>query len=126
MKLIHEGTQRNSALVGRIYSATVLFTDSNTAGAYTVDERESYKEIIFSNTIQSMHVILDAMESMGIELGDASNQQRADIILSLPHQIEGDFLEPEVAEAVDSLWIDSGVRACFERSREYQLNDSAQ
>jgi guanine nucleotide-binding protein G(i) subunit alpha len=95
-------------------------------GAYSVDERESYKEIIFSNTIQSMHVILDAMELMGIELGDTSNQERVSVILDLPHQIEGEFLEPPVAEAVEKLWEDPGVRACFDRSREYQLNDSAQ
>jgi guanine nucleotide-binding protein G(i) subunit alpha len=73
-----------------------------------------------------MHVILDAMDLMGIELGDPSNQERVSVILSLPHQIEGEFLDPLVAEAVDKLWEDSGVRACFERSREYQLNDSAQ
>ena len=33
-------------------------------GGYSRDERESFKEIIFSNTVQSMRVILEAMDSV--------------------------------------------------------------
>ena len=73
-----------------------------------------------------MRVILDAMEMMGISLSDpSSNQQRADTILSLPNQIESDSLSPQVTDAIDGLWKDSGVQQAFERSREFQLNDSA-
>jgi guanine nucleotide-binding protein G(i) subunit alpha len=72
-----------------------------------------------------MHVLLDAMEMMGISLSDPrENQGRANIILSLPHQIEGDAMEPAVADAIHGLWRDEGVRRCFQRSREFQLNDS--
>jgi len=95
-------------------------------GSYSEEERESYKEIIYSNTVQSMHVILDAMEMMGITLSDAQNGIRANIIMSLPHQIEGDCLDQHVGDAIYGLWQDAGVRKCFERSREFQLNDSAQ
>jgi len=94
-------------------------------GSYSPEERESYIEIILSNTIQSMHVILDAMEMMGIGLQDQSNRQRANVIMGMPHQIEGDSLNPEVTDAVAGLWRDAGVQQCFERSREFQLNDSA-
>lgn len=38
----------------------------------------------------------------------------------------GDLLDPKVTQAIYSLWHDAGVRQCFERSREFQLNDSAQ
>ena len=31
---------------------------------------------------------------------------------------------PELTEAMKRLWADQGVRQCFRRSREYQLNDS--
>ena len=33
--------------------------------------------------------------------------------------------EPELLEAMKRLWTDSGVQTCFNRSNEYQLNDSA-
>ncbi|KAJ2370183.1 guanine nucleotide-binding protein subunit alpha, partial [Coemansia sp. RSA 2611] len=33
-------------------------------GGYSHEERESFKEVIFSNTIQSMRVLLEAMDSL--------------------------------------------------------------
>lgn len=95
-------------------------------GSYTDKERENYKEIIYSNTVQSMHVILDAMEMMGISLQHPEGSRYQDIIMSQPHQIEADYLPTEVADALLQLWKDPGVQECFGRSREYQLNDSAQ
>lgn len=95
-------------------------------GSYTAEERESYKEIIFSNTLQSMRVILDAMEQLDIPLADAGNARRAELILNLPSQLDTDDLPVHVADAVKGLWHDAGVQECFGRSREYQLNDSAQ
>lgn len=40
---------------------------------YSNEEREAYKEIVFSNTIQSMRVILEAMEHMNIDVGSPDN-----------------------------------------------------
>lgn len=94
-------------------------------GSYTQSERESYKEIIFSNTLQSMHVILDAMPILQIPFQDQSLVLVADLIQSLPNHLEKNFLEPQLVNAIRKLWQDPGVRSCYERSREYQLNDSA-
>ncbi|RIA86013.1 guanine nucleotide binding protein, alpha subunit [Glomus cerebriforme] len=94
-------------------------------GGYSPEERESFKEIIFSNTVQSMRVILEAMETMGIRFRDENNQKHSTIILNLPNQIEGDHLPQEVSIAIKALWADGGVQEAFGRSREYQLNDSA-
>ena len=38
---------------------------------------------------------------------------------------EGD-LSGELAAIMKRLWVDSGVKECVGRSREYQLNDSAE
>ncbi|KAK9736282.1 guanine nucleotide-binding protein subunit alpha [Basidiobolus ranarum] len=46
-------------------------------------------------------------------------------MLGLPDQIEGERLAPEITEAIKCLWKDEGVQSCFNRSREFQLNDSA-
>ncbi|RIA81730.1 guanine nucleotide binding protein, alpha subunit [Glomus cerebriforme] len=94
-------------------------------GGYSPEERESFKEIIFSNTVQSMRVILEAMENMGIQLKNEGNQRHVTTIMNLPNQIEGDQLPSEVSLAIKCLWADQGVLECFSRSREYQLNDSA-
>ncbi|KAI8059352.1 guanine nucleotide binding protein, alpha subunit [Gongronella butleri] len=93
-------------------------------GGYSHDEREAFKEIIFSNTIQSMRVILEAMQHMDVHLA-YENQHHANVILEQPAQIERDFLPPEVSQAVKSLWKDRSLKTVFDRSREYQLNDSA-
>ncbi|BFZ61571.1 guanine nucleotide-binding protein subunit alpha [Saitoella coloradoensis] len=95
-------------------------------GGYSADERDSFKEIIFSNTVQSMRVILEAMESMEIPLDDSRNEYHVQTIFMQPSQIEGESLSKEVGDAIRALWKDVGVQECFRRSREYQLNDSAQ
>lgn len=95
-------------------------------GSYTKDERAFYKEIIFSNTVQSMRVILEAMSPLELPLDNQRAEYHAQTIFMQPAQIEGDSLPSEVGNAVDALWKDTGVQECFRRSREYQLNDSAQ
>lgn len=94
-------------------------------GGYSRDERESFKEIIYSNTVQSMRVILEAMESLELPLDDQRAEYHVQTIFMQPPQIEGDSLPPEVGQAIAALWKDAGVQECFKRSREYQLNDSA-
>lgn len=93
-------------------------------GGYNNQERESYKEIIFSNTLQSMRAILEAMPALDIML-QPQNEQRRSIVMSLPGQMENDSLPHDVADALFSLWQDPGVREAVRRSREFQLNDSA-
>ncbi|EWC46595.1 guanine nucleotide-binding protein subunit alpha [Drechslerella stenobrocha 248] len=94
-------------------------------GGYSRDEKESFKEIIFSNTVQSMRVILEAMETLELPLQDSQSESHVQTIFAQPAQIEGDALPSEVGTAITSLWMDRGVQECFKRSREYQLNDSA-
>ncbi|THH23211.1 hypothetical protein EUX98_g7972 [Antrodiella citrinella] len=93
-------------------------------GGYNDSERESYKEIIFSNTIQSMRAILDAMPHLDIQLAP-QNDARRSVVLSLPLQLETDVLASDIADAVRGLWKDPAVREAVSRSREFQLNDSA-
>ncbi|KAK3829218.1 MAG: guanine nucleotide-binding protein subunit alpha [Benniella sp.] len=94
-------------------------------GGYSKEEREAFKEIIFSNTVQSMRVILEAMDNMELSLYHEANRNYAILIVSLPPQIEGEYMPHEVAVAVQNLWLDPNVQQAFQRSREYQLNDSA-
>lgn len=92
---------------------------------YTQAEKDAFKEIIFSNVVQSMRVILEAMETMGIPLKNPGSQPSRELIMGLPSQIEAENLPADVTAAIKSLWVDEGVLTCFDRSREYQLNDSA-
>jgi guanine nucleotide-binding protein G(i) subunit alpha len=94
-------------------------------GGYSTDEREAFKEIVYSNTVQSMRVILEAMDGMDIPLAEPRNEYHLQTIYMQQPQMEGNTLPPEVGLAIKSLWADVGVQRAFDRSREYQLNDSA-
>ncbi|KAJ6608099.1 G-protein alpha subunit [Mycena sp. CBHHK59/15] len=91
---------------------------------YNAQERDAYKEIIYSNTIQSMRASLEAMPQLDISLAPQNDARRA-TILSLPGQIEADVLPRDLADAIRGLWRDPGVKEAVRRSREFQLNDSA-
>jgi guanine nucleotide-binding protein G(i) subunit alpha len=93
-------------------------------GGYNEQERESYKEIIFSNTVQSMRAILEALPTLEIQLNPANDARRI-VIFSLPVQIEADTLPRDVADAIRGLWQDPSVQEAVHRAREFQLNDSA-
>ncbi|KAF9028550.1 heterotrimeric G-protein alpha subunit, GPA1-like protein [Hymenopellis radicata] len=93
-------------------------------GGYNDQERDSYKEIIFSNTIQSMRAILDALPLLDLTLSPQNDARKA-TILALPGQLDSDTMPRDVVDALKSLWRDNGVREAVRRSREFQLNDSA-
>ncbi|CAO3595346.1 unnamed protein product [Absidia cylindrospora] len=92
-------------------------------GGYTHDERESFKEVIFSNTIQSMKVTLEAMQKLQIDFSNSHNAYNGHLLMEMPSQVE--ILDQDVVDAVACLWEDQGVRKCISRSNEFQLNDSA-
>lgn len=92
-------------------------------GGYTPEERESFKEVIYSNTVQSMRVTLEAMNMLAIPFQNAHNAVHARMVLDTPPQVES--LSHELVEAIAALWEDKGVRECVKRSNEFQLNDSA-
>nr|XP_044605526.1 guanine nucleotide-binding protein G(i) subunit alpha-3 [Equus asinus] len=52
-------------------------------------------------------------------------QDDARQLFVLAGSAEEGVMTPELAGVIKRLWRDGGVQACFSRSREYQLNDSA-
>uniref|UniRef100_A0A8C2SNV9 G protein subunit alpha o1 n=1 Tax=Coturnix japonica TaxID=93934 RepID=A0A8C2SNV9_COTJA len=80
---------------------------------FSGEDVKQYKPVVYSNTIQSLAAIVRAMDTLGIEYGD---KERRDT----------EPFSPELLSAMMRLWADSGIQECFNRSREYQLNDSAQ
>lgn len=81
---------------------------------YSVAEKLSFKIIIFSNIGQSMRTILEAMEKLSIPL-DECNAVFKEVVMELPSQITTEDMDPAVAKAVASLWLDPGVQACYSR-----------
>lgn len=96
-------------------------------GSFPESERISYREIIFSNMIESMKSIISAMNGkLKIQLSDEANRPAFDLINSLPEQRDFDHtLSKELSEAIKLCWQDEGVQEAYKRRNEYQLNDSA-
>jgi guanine nucleotide-binding protein G(i) subunit alpha len=103
---------------------------------YSMQDREAYREIIFSNVISSMRTILTAMTKLGIPI-QGRHRQQARIVMqfgSKRHRPEegrqaqglSNGMPRDVYESIKTLWLsDEGVRKAFDRRREFQLNDSA-
>ncbi|CAH8475240.1 unnamed protein product [Schistosoma turkestanicum] len=91
---------------------------------YTEEECKAYRPVVFSNTIQSMIAILRAMEQLQICCAYPNAMDDIAVVLNLP-RTDVDVLPEEVFGALKRLWYDPGVQAAVNRSREFQLNDSA-
>ncbi|XP_010291908.1 PREDICTED: guanine nucleotide-binding protein G(i) subunit alpha-2, partial [Phaethon lepturus] len=93
---------------------------------YSEEECRQYKAVVYSNTIQSIMAIIKAMGNLQIDFGDSSRADDARQLFALSCAAEEQGVLPEdLANVIRRLWADNGVQACFNRSREYQLNDSA-
>ncbi|XP_001641755.2 guanine nucleotide-binding protein G(i) subunit alpha [Nematostella vectensis] len=92
---------------------------------YSKEECTQYKQVVYSNTIQSMIAIIRAMGTLKIEFGHPDRADDAREMFALAGSMEDVKFTSELISIMKRLWSDSGIQACFARSREYQLNDSA-
>ncbi|KAK4049959.1 guanine nucleotide-binding protein subunit alpha [Microbotryomycetes sp. JL201] len=91
-------------------------------GGFTHQDRTEYIEIMFSNTIQSMQAVLDALNSLEILLQPANFDARDLVNRTDAHERVS---EPTLIEAVQRLYNDPAVRACLAVKNRFQINDSA-
>lgn len=93
---------------------------------YSKEDFEQYREVVYSNTIQSLATIIRAMETLNIPFGDSNRERDAGMVLDkISRMADTEPFEADLLEAMKRLWSDNGVQTCFNRSNEYQLNDSA-
>lgn len=93
-------------------------------GGFADGDRRFYKEIVFSNVVQSMRAILDALDRLGITLDPSLDASRA-LINRLPNNIAEEYLPRDITEAIENLWLEPNIKDAIARSNEFQLNDSA-
>uniref|UniRef100_A0A8C5BUP3 Guanine nucleotide-binding protein G(s) subunit alpha n=1 Tax=Gadus morhua TaxID=8049 RepID=A0A8C5BUP3_GADMO len=86
---------------------------------------QSLKDLISTN--EAMHTIVAAMSTLTppCQLACPANQSRIKYLTNLMNRKDYEF-PSEFYEHTRILWEDHGVRACWERSNEYQLIDCAQ
>ncbi|XP_066092516.1 guanine nucleotide-binding protein G(s) subunit alpha isoforms XLas isoform X1 [Saccopteryx bilineata] len=101
--------------------------DPQAARSNSEGEKATKVQDIKNNLKEAIETIVAAMSNLvpPVELANPENQFRVDYILSVMNVPDFDF-PPEFYEHAKALWEDEGVRACYERSNEYQLIDCAQ
>lgn len=94
-------------------------------GPYTQEECVAYKGVIYSNTVSSMKVLVQAMHVLGILTHSTEASHAAMLLDEAPDEIESQNLDPNLAQGIATLWADRGVREAFSHYKEFQLSDSA-
>eukprot|EP00123_Amoebidium_parasiticum_P009363 comp19422_c2_seq1/m.22516 comp19422_c2_seq1/g.22516 ORF comp19422_c2_seq1/g.22516 comp19422_c2_seq1/m.22516 type:complete len:304 (-) comp19422_c2_seq1:379-1290(-) len=89
---------------------------------FTEEDRKRHLPSVYNHIISSIRAIVQAMGRLQIVLEEEANRDHYDFISSLPPNARWDS---QVYDATKALWQDRGVRRCFERANEYQLNDNA-
>lgn len=94
-------------------------------GGYSdVQQRLTFTPLVVSNLLDVMESIVRAMPQLQLEL-QSNGASQAAIAVRRAAERHGERLEEADADALRLLWADAGVRRCFERRSEYQLQDSA-
>ena len=95
---------------------------------YNEEDCLKYKPVVYSNTVQSMVTIIRAMGKLDIPFSGADKEEAARQFFRLAQEHaerESRDLSEQFWHTIRDLWQDSGVQECYNRSNEYQLNDSA-
>lgn len=90
-------------------------------GFKSPEEKASYKALIWKNTLESIHTLCNACESLKIPYDHAANKARADAVLRL--NVNDSPLDSK-ADLV-ALWRDGGIQKAVQRASEFHLLDSA-
>eukprot|EP00079_Xenopus_tropicalis_P026148 XP_012819842.1 PREDICTED: guanine nucleotide-binding protein G(olf) subunit alpha isoform X1 [Xenopus tropicalis] len=94
---------------------------------FNSEEKKQKIQDIRKNVKDAIVTIVSAMSTLipPVSLANPENQFRVDYIKSIAPLSDFDYTQ-EFFDHAQKLWDDDGVKACFERSNEYQLIDCAQ
>lgn len=97
-------------------------------GGYSTAELRAFRQIIFSNLIQSMKALLIGLDKLQWQLENPENDRYARIIAALPDQVGGDQVPSDkVFGALRILWKDAAIQKVqYRAGSAFYLNDSAQ
>ena len=91
---------------------------------YPQAERNTYRHIVFQNTISAMQLLLEYCTELSDEIGskiEDKNQEIANRFLDL--SIDSN-ITPQIVNDIKILWTDEGVQTTFEHRVKFQFPDS--
>lgn len=91
---------------------------------YSEEDRKGFRPLVYQNIFVCMRALLEAMDRLQIPFGRPESKHHASLVMSQdPYKVT--TFEKRYAVAMQWLWRDAGIRACYERRREFHLLDSA-
>lgn len=91
---------------------------------YSEEDRKGFRPLVYQNVFMCMQTMIDAMDQLQIPFSRPESKHHASLVMGQdPYKVTS-FGKPYMA-AMQYLWRDAGVRACYERRREFHLLDSA-
>jgi len=90
---------------------------------FTKQELQSYRPVVFNNTLSSMKALVQFANKAGIKCNE-ENQAHVKFFEEA-NTIDLDSFTQDIAARVKALWNDPGIKATYERRNEFQLMDGA-
>ncbi|XP_044301888.1 guanine nucleotide-binding protein subunit alpha-14-like [Varanus komodoensis] len=90
---------------------------------YSEEDRKAFTKLVYQNIYSSLQTMIRAMDTLQIPYSSEQNKEDSRMI----EEVDVDrltTLESQHVEVIKRLWEDSGIQACYNRRREYQLTDS--
>lgn len=86
------------------------------------ETRKEYRNVVYSNLIKGIKVLVDAREKLSIPWQNPANKVHSDNVknFQVPRELDSNIFV-ELATAVKFLWMDNSIRTAFDRRREFQL-----
>ncbi|KAK8779482.1 hypothetical protein V5799_019176 [Amblyomma americanum] len=91
---------------------------------YNDEDKKGFIKLVYQNIFMAMQSMIKAREMLKIPFHDPTNQENANLVMSVDYETVTTFEKPYV-DAIKQLWADAGIQECYDRRREYQLTDSA-
>lgn len=86
------------------------------------EQIREFKTTIYGNVVKGMRVLIDARDKLGIDWGNEANAKHASFVFSYDVNCKLDETSfQQYLEPMKILWSDTGIRAAFDRRREFQL-----
>lgn len=89
---------------------------------FSTQEFEFYRQLVFSNLVQGMKAVLDALVDMELEISEDSDAL-VHYIEDAPDLKDGQAFPVEYLEPLKKLWMDEGVQKGLSRGNEAALPD---
>ncbi|KAI8974432.1 guanine nucleotide binding protein, alpha subunit [Pilobolus umbonatus] len=92
-------------------------------GGFSSEEKKGYRQAVFTNTVESMQLILEVMEDLSLPV---THEYEKSLVLEQSLPLKTHTFPAELANAIQTLWTEKNIRSAYSTYSECQILDSTQ